>query len=91
MRINVDRKFSSLLDELTSTTPLDRETFLESRARQVIASTTHLINLIDESYDADTAEELKKRLLSSIRTSDTEKFTRKIRKVKEQHARGGIR
>jgi hypothetical protein len=84
----LDRKFSSLLDELNGYAPRrDRDLFIESRAQQLIASATHLINLIEEAYDADTADELKRRLFNSIKTGDEGKFRRKIGQLREARAK----
>jgi hypothetical protein len=38
---------------------------------------------IKENYDADTADELERRLLNSIRSQDPAKFTRKVRGIRE--------
>jgi hypothetical protein len=60
--------------------------FIESRAQQVIASAAHLITLIDECYDDDTADELKRRLFNSIKSGDENKFRRKISQIRESKA-----
>lgn len=74
----------SLLSELTDYAPKrDRDLFIESRAQQVIASAVHLLKLIRESYDAETAEDLSKRLVRSIVSEDDEKFRRRIRTIKK--------
>jgi hypothetical protein len=39
--------------------------------------------MIKQNYDAETADELERRLLNSIRGQDPAKFTRGIRKVAE--------
>lgn len=75
---------TSLLSELSDYAPKrDRELFIESRAQQVIASAVHLLKLIRESYDAEIAEDLSKRLVRSILSEDEEKFRRKIRAIKK--------
>ena len=77
-------KFRSLVDELTDYAPVkDRDLFIESRAEQVMASVSHLMRLIRESYDADTAEDLQKRLVNAIRSDDESKFKRRIRAIRE--------
>lgn len=82
--MQLNRKFTGLLEELTNYAPKrDRDLFIESRAQQVIASASHLISLIDESYDAQTADELKRRLFNSIKTGDENKFRRKIGQIRE--------
>lgn len=84
----MNRKFTSLLDELGDYAPRrDRDLFIESRAQQVIASAAYLIQLIDENYDADTADELKRRLFNSIKSGDEGKFRRKIGQIRESRAK----
>ena len=62
----------------------DRENLLESRAANVIASAINLINFIKENYDEGHSIELEKRLLNSIRAQDPAKFTRGIRKIRNE-------
>jgi hypothetical protein len=80
----LNNKFRSLVDELSDYAPTrDRDLFIESRAQQVLASVGHLMRLIRENYDTETAEDLQKRLINSIRTEDDMKFRRKIRQIRE--------
>ncbi len=80
----MDRKFTSIIDELCDYTPRrDKDLFIESRAMQVIASFSHLVKLINESYDEDTAADLTKRLINAARTGDEAKFCRKMKIVRE--------
>lgn len=82
--IKLNKKFTGLLEELTNYAPKrDRDLFIESRAQQVIASAAHLISLIEENYDLQTADELKRRLLNSIKSGDEGKFRRKIGQIRE--------
>jgi hypothetical protein len=60
----------------------DKDNLVESRAGHVIQGAINLINYIKENYDAETALELERRLLNSIRAQDVSKFTRGIRKIK---------
>ena len=88
----MDIKFKSILDELCDYAPLkDRDTFIESRAQQVMASAKNLLRLISESYDADTASDLSKRLVRAISTGDEEKFGRGLRNVRATQASKNIR
>jgi len=58
---------------------------VENRANNVIKSAINLLQHIRENYDAETAANLEKRLLNSIRTGEPEKFTRGIRRVKREN------
>lgn len=62
----------------------DKENLLESRANNIIAGAINLINSIRENYDAETAGELERRLLNSIKSQDPAKFSRGIRKLKNE-------
>lgn len=74
----------SILDELASRgAQRDQESLIESRASNVIAGAINLINYIKEHYDAETADELERRLLNSIRSQEPAKFTRKIRSLRK--------
>lgn len=84
------KRFSSILDELDYIAPKNRDLMIESRAHQVIASFANLVKLIEESYDADTAADLQKRLINSLRTLNEEKFSRKIRSLRKGDGDGLI-
>jgi hypothetical protein len=86
----LDKKFSSILDEMMDYAPRkDRESFIESRAQQVIASAGNLVRLIEENYDTETADELKRRLVNSIKSNDENKFRRKIHQLRESKKKKG--
>lgn len=80
----MDKQFKSIIDELNTYVPVkNKNLIIEGRAQQVIASARHLIKLVQESFDAETADDLTKRLLSAIKNDDAEKFCRKIRQIRE--------
>lgn len=80
----LDKNFRSLIDELSDIAPAkNRDLFIESRAQQVIASVTHLMKLIRESYNDADADDLQKRLINSLRTGDENKFRRGIKHIRE--------
>jgi hypothetical protein len=76
------RSILSELDELLI--HKDKENLLESRANNIINGAINLIRYIHESYDAETAGELERRLLNAIKGQDPQKFTRGIRKIKDE-------
>ena len=78
------RNTRSLLEELNDiAVKKDAEAVIESRAAHVIDSAINLINSIKENFDPETAYELERRLINSIRGSDPAKFTRGIRKLRD--------
>ena len=78
----MQKRTHSILEELATMSPQrDKKSLIESRATNVIASAINLLNYIRENYDAESAAELERRLLNSIRTQDPNKFTRGVRKL----------
>ena len=81
----MQNRTKSLLAELDSiASQRDRENFVESRATNVIQSAINLLSFIKENYDQEVAGELERRLLNSIRSGDSSKFARGIRKLKNE-------
>jgi hypothetical protein len=79
----LQKKTRSLLEELDSLRlQKDRENLVESRANHVIQGAVNLINFIRESYSPEQAEELERRLLNSIRSQDSAKFSRGVKRIK---------
>lgn len=77
-------QIKSLLGELDRMVPnRDKYTVLESRAHHFITSGINLLKQIDESFTAEEADELTRRLFNSLRGRDPAKFQRKIRQLKE--------
>lgn len=78
----MQKKTKSILDELdTLLVHRDREKLLESRANHIIQGAINLINTIRENYDPETAEDLERRLINSIKAQNTAKFARGIRRA----------
>ena len=61
----------------------DREMLVESRASHVIQGAINLLTYLKEHYTEEQAEELKKRLLVSIKNEDQSKFMRGVKKFKK--------
>jgi hypothetical protein len=74
----------SILQEL-SDIGLSRDTDLviENRGSNLIQSAINLLNLIRENYDVETAAELERRFINSIKASDPAKFKRGIKRIQE--------
>jgi hypothetical protein len=81
----LQKKTRSLLEELDSLRlQKDRQNLVESRANHVIQGAVNLINFIRESYTPEQAEELERRLLNSIRSQDSAKFSRCVKRIKNE-------
>ena len=81
----MQKRTRSLLTELDELlTHKDKENLLESRANNIINGAINLIKYIQENYEAEQAGELERRLLNAIKGQDPAKFTRGIRKIKDE-------
>jgi len=74
----------SLLEEINSIAPVkSKHQLLESRGVNAISSIVNLLQLIDESYDPETAQDMTKRVMLSIKNRDTDRFIRGIKKIRD--------
>ena len=81
----MQKKTRSILEELDSIyrehhQDRDKRYIIESRASNVIASAIRLLEQIDESFDAEQASNLHRKLLNAIRDRDPSKFVRTVRR-----------
>lgn len=75
----------SILDEISSMVPThDRNLVIESRANHIINSAINLVHQIRETYDAEDADELERRLINSIKGKDPNKFIRGLRRMRDE-------
>jgi hypothetical protein len=74
----------SILQEL-SDIGISRDTdhVIESRGSNIIASAVNLLSMIREHYDVETAAELERRFINSIKSADSSKFKRGIKRIQE--------
>ena len=80
----MQRKTKSLLEELNDfVAQKDRESVLEARAIHIIDSAINLLSSIRENFDPETAYELERRFLNSIKGADSSKFVRGVRKLRD--------
>lgn len=81
----MQKRTRSILSELDNMAlNKDKENFVETRATNVIQGAINLLQFIKENYDLETAGELERRLINSIRSGDINKFSRGIRKLKDE-------
>lgn len=75
-------KTRSILQELNNFAHTrNTELLMESRATNIINSAINLIESFYANYDEETAGELERRLINSIKGRDSQRFVRGIRKV----------
>ena len=78
------KRTRSILEELSSFRQTNNNDHLvQSTGNNLIESCINLLNLIAESYDPETARELERRFINSIRSGDPRKFKRGIDKIVE--------
>ena len=83
------RQTKSILQELNSfSTKKDIELVIESRALNVITGAINILDMVRENFNEETALDLERRLLNSIRSSDPDKFRRGIKKISESKHSG---
>lgn len=74
----------SILEELNEISLIrNKDHLIESKGVNLVASAVNLFTLIREHYDLETAIELEKRFLNSIKTGDSSKFRRGMTKIHE--------
>jgi hypothetical protein len=74
----------SILQELSDIgISRDTDLVIESRGSNIIQSAINLLEMIRENYDVETAAELERRFINSIKTADINKFKRGIKRIQE--------
>jgi hypothetical protein len=78
----MQKKTRSLLEELDAMyIQRDSRHVIENRAANVIASAIRLLEQIDQSYTAEDAQNLQRKLINAISQRDPAKFTRTVRRT----------
>jgi len=78
------KRTRSILEELNNLhNKRDNERLIDSTANNIIESSINLLSKIHETYDIETASELERRFLNSIRTGDPKKFKRSMQRIIE--------
>lgn len=82
--MNMRKSTRSLLQELSDIgISRDTNSVIESRGSNIIESAINLLDLIREHYDLETAAELERRFINSIKSNDSNKFKRSIKRINE--------
>ena len=84
------KRTRSILQELNglSRSSGNNDLLIQSSGTNIIESAINLLNRVSELYDSETAGELERRFLNSIRTGDSSKFKRVMTKVIENKNTG---
>lgn len=75
---------SSIIDQLDRFIPQKGKfSVIESRANHIITSAINLIETIEENFNEEESEKLIRRIFSSVKTKNPQKFQNSIRQLKE--------
>ena len=79
------KRTRSLLEEINSIAPkTDKSQLLESRGNNAINAVINLLEMIETSYDEETAQDLIKRVMLSVKNRDTDRFNRGIKRLRDK-------
>ena len=78
----MQKKTRSILEELdTLYIERDRRLLIENRASNLIDSAIRLLEQLELEYSPEQAENLTRKLLNAIRTRNSGKFSRSVRRT----------
>lgn len=78
----MQKRTRSILEELDNLyIERDPRVIIENRAHNIISSAIRLLEQIESEFSPEQAENLQRKLLNAIRTRDTGKFARSVRKT----------
>lgn len=85
------KRTRSILEELNNLgTGRDNDYLIESSGSNIIESAINLLNRINNVYDEETAGELERRFINSIRSGDPRKFRRTMQRIIESKQNNDI-
>jgi hypothetical protein len=78
------KRTRSILEELNNVHGRkDSDHLIDVSANNIIESAINLLSRIHSTYDADTAGELERRFINSIKSNDPRKFKRSMTRIIE--------
>lgn len=78
----MQKRTRSISEELdTLYVERDSRLIIENRAANIIANAIRLLEQIDSEFPPEQAENLQRKLLNAIRTRDSGKFARSVRRT----------
>jgi len=79
------KRTRSILQELNNLgrSRSDNDLLIETTGNNIIESAINLLNRINETYDEETASELERRFINSIKSGDPRKYKRSMQKIIE--------
>ena len=78
------KRTRSILEELNNLhSRKDSDFLIETTANNIIESSINLLSRIHATYDSETASDLERKFINSIKSGDPKKFRRTINKIIE--------
>jgi hypothetical protein len=78
----MQKRTRSILEELDNLyIERDPRVLIENRAHNIITSAIRLLEQIESEFSPEQADNLQRKLLNAIRTRDTGKFARSVRRT----------
>lgn len=78
------KKTRSILEELSSFKPSrNSDEFIQTTGNNIIESAINLLTKIHETYDSETALDIERRFINSIRAGNSKKFRTGLDKIIE--------
>jgi predicted secreted Zn-dependent protease len=82
------KRTRSILEELSSFRPRQHsDEFIQTTGNNIIESAINLLSRIHETYDTQTALDLERRFLNSIRAGNPKKFRSGVDKIIESKSK----
>jgi|TARA_B100001248_G_scaffold255383_1_gene235040 hypothetical protein len=79
----VEKRTKSILEEINSISPArNRVELLESRGNNAITAIINLLEMIEQNFDGELAQDLTKRVMLSIKNRDNDRFIRGVKKIR---------
>jgi hypothetical protein len=83
------KRTRSILEELNNLhVRKDTDHLIDTTANNIIESAINLLSRVHSIYDIDTAGELERRFINSIKSGDPKKFRRSMNKIIEGKKNG---
>jgi predicted secreted Zn-dependent protease len=80
----VKKRTKSLLEEIsTIAQPRNNAELIETRGVNILSSIINLLEMIEQTYDAETAQDLQKRMILDLKHREPTRFIIGIKKLRD--------
>jgi c-di-GMP-related signal transduction protein len=78
------KRTRSLLEEINNIAPIrDNVELIENRGANILGSMINLLEMIEQTYDAETAQDLQKRLILDLKHKEQNRFIKGVKKLRD--------